>query len=98
MRKVPFVAVFWTFALAIPATIVALAGVAYINLHFSEMVRALINLEQATTAGGRGWIAETAERLPELAGMVVGMAVIYTIYIFLRKPLEVGYNHNQVKH
>jgi hypothetical protein len=96
MRKVPLVAVFWVFALALPFTIIALAGVAYINLHFSEMVQAIRNLEQATTAGGRGWVAETAQRLPELAGMVIGMIVIYTIYIFMRKPVEAGYNH--VKH
>ncbi len=95
MRKVPLVAVFWTFALALPFTILALAGVAYINLHFSEMVRAITELQLVTTAGGRGWVAETAQRLPELAGMVIGMIVIYTIYIFMRKPVEAGYNNGK---
>ena len=95
MRKVPLVAVFWTFALALPFTILALAGVAYINLHFSDMVRVITELQLVTTAGGRGWVAETAQRLPELAGMVIGMIVIYTIYIFMRKPVEAGYNNGK---
>jgi hypothetical protein len=86
MRKIPLVAVFWVFALALPATIVALAGVAYINLHFSEIVKAILSFELLTTAGGRGWVAETGQRLPELAGMIVGMAVMYAVYLFVRKP------------
>jgi hypothetical protein len=94
MRKVPFVAVFWTFALAVPFTVLALAGVAYINLHFSEIAETVIRFEQATTAGGRGWVAETAQRLPELAGMVIGMIVIYTIYLFVRKPAQLGFNNH----
>lgn len=91
MRKIPFVAVFWVFALALPATVIAIAGVAVINLHFSDIVRAVLSLEQLTTAGGRGWIEETGQRLPELAGMIVGMAVMYAIYLFVRKPAQDGY-------
>ncbi len=67
MRKAPLIAIFWFFALAVPATVIALVGVAYIDLNFSKIVQSLVELERATTAGGRGWVAETAERLPELA-------------------------------
>ncbi len=88
MRSVPLVAVFWFFALAVPFTIIALSGVAYIDLNFSRIMQALIELERVTTAGGGGWVAETAKRLPELAGMVIGMVVMYTIYLFTRKPSE----------
>lgn len=91
MRKVPFISVFWFFALALPATVLALAGVAYLDLHLSQVAAAIAQLELVTTTGGRGWAAETAARLPELAGMVVGMAVIYTIYIFVRKPAQIEY-------
>lgn len=91
MRKVPLVAVFWFFALAVPATVIALAGVAYIDLNFSKILQSLIELERVTTAGGRGWVAETAERLPELAGMVIGLVVMLTIYLFTRKPVEAQY-------
>ncbi len=91
MRKVPLIAVFWFFALAVPATVIALAGVAYIDLNFSKIVQSLVELERATTAGGRGWVAETAERLPELAGMIIGLVVMLTIYLFTRKPVEAQY-------
>ena len=86
MFKVPFAGVFWTFALAIPFTIIALAGVAYVDLHFSEIALAILSFEQAITAGGRGFVAEFAERFPEVLGMVIGMIVILTIYLFVRQP------------
>ena len=84
--QVPLVAVFWFFALGVPFTILAIVGVAYLDTHYSQIVESILRLEQMTTAGGRGWVAETAERLPELAGMIIGMIVMYTIYIFLREP------------
>jgi hypothetical protein len=86
MFKVPFSGVFWTFALAIPFTIIALTGVAYVDLHFSEITLALTSLEQAVTAGGRGFVAEFAQRFPEILGMLIGMIVILTIYLFVRQP------------
>jgi FtsH-binding integral membrane protein len=86
MRKAPFVAVFWTFALAIPFTIIALAGVAYVDLHFSEIAVAIANFEAATSATGRGWLTELSARSPELVGMVVGLIVMLTIYLFVQRP------------
>lgn len=86
--KAPFAAVFWTFGLAIPFTFIALAGVAYIDLHFSEIALAVLNFERAVTAGGRGFIAEFAQRFPEVLGMLIGMVVIITIYAFVRQPAE----------
>ena len=87
-KKVPFVAVFWTFALAVPFTILALAGVAYIDLHFSEIARAIAAFEQGTSVTGRGWVTELSARLPEVEGMLIGMIVILTIYLFVRKPAQ----------
>lgn len=89
MRSIPLVAVFWFFALAVPSTIIALAGVAYIDLNFSRIMQSLVELERATTAGGRGWVAESGQRLPELAGMVIGAVVMCAIYLLTRKPAEV---------
>lgn len=86
MRKVQFTAVFWTFALAIPFTIIALAGVAYVDLHFSEIAQAIAQFEAATSATGRGWVTELSGRAPELEGMLIGMIVILTIYLFVRTP------------
>lgn len=95
MFKVPFAGVFWTFALAIPFTFIALAGVAYVDLHFSEITLAILSFEQAVTAGGRGFVAEFAQRFPEILGMVVGMVVILTIYLFVRQPARSAVRHRK---
>lgn len=95
MFKVPFAGVFWTFALAIPFTFIALAGVAYVDLHFSEITLAVLSFEQAVTAGGRGFVAEFAQRFPEILGMVVGMVVILTIYLFVRQPARSAVRHRK---
>lgn len=94
MRKVPFVGVFWVFALALPFTVIALAGVAYVDLHFSRIMQSLVEFSQAITAGGRGLIAETAQRLPEVLGMLIGFIVMLTIYAFVRQPAE-AFNKNK---
>lgn len=94
MRKVPFVGVFWVFALAVPFTIIALAGVAYVDLHFSQIMQSLVEFGQGITAGGRGLVAETAQRLPEVLGMLIGLIVMLTIYAFVRQPAEV-FNKNK---
>lgn len=88
MRKVPFVGVFWMFALALPFTIIAIAGVAYVDLHFSRIVQSLVEFGQSITAGGRGVVAESAQRFPEVLGMVIGLIVMLTIYLFVRQPAE----------
>ena len=92
--KAPFTAVFWTFSLAIPFTFIALAGIAYIDLHFSEITLAVLSFEQAVTAGGRGFVAEFAQRFPEILGMLIGMIVILTIYVFVRQPAESASKRN----
>lgn len=94
MRKVPFVGVFWVFALAVPFTIIALAGVAYVDLHFSQIMQSLVEFGQGITAGGRGLIAETAQRLPEALGMLIGLIVMLTIYAFVHQPAE-AFNKNK---
>jgi hypothetical protein len=88
MRKLPFVAAFWTFALAVPFTILALAGAAYVDLHFSEIAQAISEFERATSSGGAGWVSEVWARSPEILGMVIGMIVIFTIYIFVRQSAQ----------
>ncbi|MCJ7432842.1 MAG: hypothetical protein MUO77_05075 [Anaerolineales bacterium] len=95
MRKVPFVAVFWTFALAVPFTILALAGVAYVDLHFSAIAQAIANFEQAVSTGGLA--SELWARFPEVLGMVIGMIVIFTIYLFVRKPAQSVEQENEKK-
>jgi len=85
MRKVQFVAVFWTLAIAIPFTALAISGAAYITDHLSTIATSIANLSRSTTAGGRGWVLEFAERWPEVAGMIIGQLVIFAILYFARQ-------------
>ncbi len=85
MRKVQVAAVFWTLLLAVPFTALALSGSAYITDHFSSITGALARFDQITSTGGRGWILELSERLPEVIGMIVGQVVFLTILIFARQ-------------
>ncbi len=84
MRKVQFTAVFWTMLLAIPFTVLAISGLAYVTEHLSGITAWVVNLSQTTTVGSRGWIMELSERLPEVAGIIIGQAVILTILLFAR--------------
>jgi hypothetical protein len=88
MRKIQFAAVFWTFALAVPFTILALAGVAYIDFHFSEIAQSIANFEREVSSNGAGLVSEIWARFPEVLGMVIGMIVIFTIYIFVRQSAQ----------
>ena len=88
MRKVQFVAVFWTMVLAIPLTALALSIVAYTTEHLTQISTTIANFSLVTTAGGRGWVLEFAQRWPELAGMVIGQIVILMILLIARQSAK----------
>jgi hypothetical protein len=85
MRKVQFVAVFWTMLLAIPFTVLAVSLAAYTTEHLSQIMNGLATASQVTTVGARGWIAELYERWPEVAGMIVGQLVIMITLLLVRR-------------
>ncbi len=89
MRKVQITATIWTLALALPFTVLALLGTAFIIENMSEIILILTNFDQATTVGGRGWVIELAARWPEVAGMIIGQLVILTILIIARNANHV---------
>ena len=88
MRKVPVVAFFWILVLAVPFTALALSGVAYVTDHLIGISTALTELGQATTQIGRPWLLELTERLPEVAGMIVGQLIILVILVLARGSLN----------
>lgn len=94
MRKVQFLAVFWTLALAIPFTALAVSGAAYITDHLSNIATTIANLGRSTTIGGRGWIFEFAARWPEVAGMIIGQLVIFAILYFARQANNIEGENN----
>jgi len=82
MKKVQFAASFWTLVIAIPFTILALIGVAYLTENLTQIAQSIAKLSRDISVGGRGLILEFSARWPEVAGMVIGMIVILTIYLF----------------
>jgi hypothetical protein len=82
MRKVQFFAGFWTVVIAIPFTILALLGTAYITEHLTQIIALLSEFSHKISVGGRGLVLEFSARWPEVAGMVIGMIVILTIFLF----------------
>ena len=44
MRKVQFMATFWTFVIAIPFTVLALIGVAYLTENLTQIINAIIKI------------------------------------------------------
>jgi hypothetical protein len=88
MRKVQITAVVWTMILAIPFTALALSAVAYTTEHLTQISTAIANFSLTTSAGGRGWVLEFAQRWPELAGMIIGQAVILMILIIARQSAK----------
>jgi hypothetical protein len=89
MRKVQFTAVFWTLALAIPFTVLAVSCAAYVTDHLGDIATSIATFSRSTTAGGRGWVLEFAERWPEVAGMIIGQIVILAILYFARQANHV---------
>ncbi len=89
MKKVRFLASFWTLLIAIPFTILALIGVAYLTEHLTQIADTVINFSRDVSVGGRGVLLEFSARWPEIAGMVIGMIVILTIYLFAQNANKV---------
>lgn len=82
MRKIQIHATFWTVVIAIPFTLLALIGVAYTTENLSHIVNAIARFSRELSVGGRGVLVEFSARWPEVAGMVIGMIVILTIFLF----------------
>ena len=89
MRKVQFFASFWTMLIAIPFTVLALVGVAYLTEHLTQIINIIYDFSRNISVGGRGLILEFSARWPEVAGMVIGMIVILTIYLFAQSANKV---------
>ena len=97
MRKVQFIAVFWTLFLAVPFTVLAISMLALWTSNLTEVSTILANLDNAISVGGRGIITQFSERWPEVAGMIIGQLVIMTILLFARRK-ELAENHKSKYH
>jgi hypothetical protein len=80
MRKVQMYATVWTLVLAVPFTVIALVGTAYISNHLGEIATAVSSL-----ANWRGVAVEGSARWPEIAGMIIGQLLILSILLIARR-------------
>jgi len=90
MRKVQFLAVFWTLIIAIPFTALALSAAAYLTENMGGITRSLTEFSRTASVSGRGLVLELSERWPEIAGMIIGQLVILTILLFAKKNGKVS--------
>lgn len=90
MRKVQFLAVFWTLVIAIPFTALALSAAAYLTENLGQITRSLTEFSRTASVSGRGLVLEFSERWPEIAGMIIGQLVILTILLFAKKNGKVS--------
>jgi hypothetical protein len=80
MRNVQMYATVWTLVLAVPFTVIALVGTAYITNHLGEIATAVSSL-----VNWRGVAVEGSARWPEIAGMIVGQLLILSILLIARR-------------
>ena len=94
MHKRQFLAVFYTMLVAVPLTALALMFAAYLTDHLVGITTSIVSFSQATSVGHRGWAIEFAARWPELAGMIVGQAVILIILLLVRRDQKASEEKN----
>ena len=80
MRKIQMYATVWTLVLAVPFTVIALAGTAYITNHLGDIATAISAL-----VNWRGVAVEGSARWPEIAGMIIGQLLILSILLIARR-------------
>ena len=80
MRKIQMYATIWTLMLALPFTVIALVGTAYISNHLGEIATAVSSL-----VNWRGVAVEGSARWPEIAGMIIGQLLILSILLIARR-------------
>ncbi len=80
MRKIQMYATVWTLVLAVPFTVIALVGTAYITNHLGDITTAISSL-----VNWRGLAVEGSARWPESAGMIVGQLLILSILLIARR-------------
>jgi hypothetical protein len=94
MRRVQWIAVFWTLLLAIPFTTIAISGLALWTANLTEISTVMANLDKSLSVGGRGLMLEISGRWPEVAGMIVGQLLILIIFLLVRNGKKAG-NENE---
>jgi hypothetical protein len=85
MRKVQFLAVFWTLIVAIPLTALALTATAYLTDNLTQISTMISYLIGDSLTKARDLVFEA-----ELVGLIAGQALILVILLvtYLARPKE----------
>jgi hypothetical protein len=85
MKKVQFLAVFWTLLLAIPFTALALTATAYLTDNLTQIATTISYLIGDSLAKARDLVFEA-----ELIGLIAGQALILVVLLVTRltRPKE----------
>ncbi len=81
MRRAPWVASLVTLGLALPFTLLALAGAAWLTENLTQI---------ASTSGGSDYaelVREAWSRWPEVLGMVIGMGLVLLVLVLAKREL-----------
>ena len=81
MRRAPWIAALVTVGLALPFTLLALAGAAWLTENLTEIAASSGGLDLPALA------REAWSRWPEALGMVIGMALVVAILVLARRDL-----------
>lgn len=81
MRKVQFMAVFWTLLIAVPITALALTVSAYLTNHLIELSHGVSFLAQRLLSQGRDLLFEA-----EVVGLIAGQLLIIAILMITLLP------------
>lgn len=89
MRKVQFFASFWTIMIVLPFTFLAIIGVACLPEHLTYISNAVTTFSREISVVGQSLLLEFSAPWPEIAGMVIGMILILTIFLFAQFAINV---------
>jgi hypothetical protein len=97
MKKVQFIAAFWTLLVAIPFTALALMASAYISDHLIQLSTSLAFLSQSLLVKGRDLILE-AELTGMVAGLLLVVAIMFATYVLgQRERTDTTYERPKTK-
>ncbi|HET7009550.1 MAG TPA: hypothetical protein VFI11_02140 [Anaerolineales bacterium] len=81
MRRAPWIAALATIGLALPFTLLALAGAAWLTENLTQMASSIGGMDLPAA------VREAWSRWPEILGMVIGMGLVVVILVLAKREL-----------
>ena len=81
MRRAPWIAALVTIGLALPFTLLALAGAAWLTENLTQIASSIGGMDVPAV------VREAWSRWPEILGMVIGMGLVVVILVLAKREL-----------